>query len=60
LLRDSVVIHEGGMRSLKRFKDDTNEVREGNECGVALENYQDIQPGDQLEFFEVEEIERSL
>ncbi len=60
LLRDDVVIHTGGLKSLKRFKDDANEVREGNECGVALENYQDIQAGDQIEFFEVEEVERSL
>ena len=60
LLRDDVVIHTGKLKSLKRFKEDANEVREGNECGVALESYQDIQSGDQLEFFEVEEIERSL
>ncbi|MDP6873858.1 MAG: translation initiation factor IF-2 [Alphaproteobacteria bacterium] len=60
LLRDDVVIHTGALKSLKRFKDDANEVREGNECGVALENYQDIQAGDQIEFFEVEEVERSL
>ena len=60
LLRDDVVIHTGGLKSLKRFKDDANEVREGNECGVALENYQDIQVGDQIEFFEIEEVERSL
>jgi len=60
LLRDNVVVHTGDLKSLKRFKDDANEVREGNECGVALENYQDMQAGDQLEFFEVEEIERSL
>ncbi len=60
LLRDDVVIHTGSLKSLKRFKDDANEVREGNECGVALENYQDIQAGDQIEFFEVEEVERSL
>ncbi|MBT3333906.1 MAG: translation initiation factor IF-2, partial [Rhodospirillaceae bacterium] len=60
LLRDNVVIHTGSLKSLKRFKDDANEVREGNECGVALENYQDIQAGDQIEFFEVEEVQRSL
>ena len=60
LLRDNVVIHTGALKSLKRFKEDVNEVREGNECGVALEGYQDIQAGDQLEFFEVEEVERSL
>ena len=60
LLRDNVVIHTGSMTSLKRFKDDANEVREGNECGVSLDSYQDIQSGDQLEFFEVEEVQRSL
>ena len=60
LLRDNVVIHTGSMKSLKRFKDDANEVREGNECGVSLDSYQDIQSGDQLEFFEVEEVQRSL
>ena len=60
LLRDNVVIHTGSMTSLKRFKDDANEVREGNECGVSLDRYQDIQSGDQLEFFEVEEVQRSL
>ncbi|MFP6771272.1 MAG: EF-Tu/IF-2/RF-3 family GTPase, partial [Alphaproteobacteria bacterium] len=60
ILRDDVVIHTGSMKSLKRFKDDASEVREGNECGVGLEGYQDIQSGDQLEFFEVEEVERTL
>ncbi len=60
LLRDDVVIHSGTMKSLKRFKDDASEVREGNECGIGLESYQDIQAGDRLEFFEVEELERSL
>ena len=60
LLRDDVVIHDGPLKSLKRFKDDVPEVREGTECGVALANYQDIQSGDRLEFYEVEEIERTL
>ena len=60
LLRDDVVIHDGVLKSLKRFKDDANEVREGNECGIALENYQDIRQGDQLEFYEVEEVQRAL
>ena len=60
LLRDDVVIHDGQMKSLKRFKEDTREVREGNECGIALENYQDYRPGDTLEFYEVEEIQRTL
>ena len=60
LLRDGVVVHDGGLRSLKRFKDDAREVREGNECGLALENYQDIQVGDQLEVYETEEVQRTL
>ena len=60
LLRDSVVVHEGPLRSLKRFKDDVREVREGNECGVALEQYQDIRVGDVVEFYEVEEVQRAL
>jgi translation initiation factor IF-2 len=60
LLRDSVVVHDGPVKSLRRFKDDVREVREGNECGIALENYQDYRPGDTIEFYEVEEIERSL
>ncbi len=60
LLRDSIVVHDGNLKSLRRFKDDVREVREGNECGVALENYQDLQPGDVLEVYEVEEIERVL
>jgi len=60
LLRDDIIIHDGPMKTLKRFKEDVNEVREGTECGIALENYQDLQVGDQMEFYEVEEIERSL
>ena len=60
LLRDSVVIHDGVLKSLKRFKDDVSDVREGNECGVALQNYQDVRQGDQLEFYDVEEVERTL
>jgi translation initiation factor IF-2 len=60
LLRDNVVVHDGTVRSLRRFKDDAREVREGNECGIALENYQDFRPGDTIEFYEVEEIQRSL
>ncbi|MBM3491242.1 MAG: translation initiation factor IF-2 [Alphaproteobacteria bacterium] len=60
LLRDGVVVHDGALRSLKRFKDDVREVREGNECGLALENYQDIQVGDQLEVYETEEVQRAL
>jgi translation initiation factor IF-2 len=60
LLRDNVVIHEGALRTLKRFKDEVREVREGYECGMAFENYQDIQVGDVIECFEVEEVARSL
>ncbi len=60
LLRDNVIVHEGKLATLRRFKDDVREVKEGNECGIALENYQDIQVGDVLETFELEEIARTL
>ncbi|HEY1719768.1 MAG TPA: translation initiation factor IF-2 [Magnetospirillaceae bacterium] len=56
LLRDNVVIYEGALGQLKRFKDDVREVREGYECGVSLENYNDIQKGDVIECFEMEEV----
>ena len=60
LLRDDVVIHEGELSQLKRFKDDVKEVKEGTECGMAFANYHDIQVGDMIECFEVEEIARVL
>ncbi len=60
LLRDNVVIHEGTLKTLKRFKDEVREVNQGYECGMAFENYQDIQTGDVIECFEVEEIARAL
>jgi len=60
LLRDNVVIYTGDLDSLKRFKEDAREVKEGFECGVKLKNYNDIKEGDQLEFFEVREIARTL
>jgi len=60
LLRDNVVIHEGALKTLKRFKDEVREVKEGFECGMAFENYQDIQRGDQIECFEIEEVTREL
>ncbi|MCZ6743158.1 MAG: translation initiation factor IF-2 [Alphaproteobacteria bacterium] len=60
LLRDSIVIHEGSLKSLKRFKDEVREVKEGFECGMAFENYQDIQAADVIECFEIEEIARTL
>ena len=60
LLRDNVVIHEGSLKTLKRFKDEVKEVRESMECGMAFENYSDIQEGDQIECFEVKEVARTL
>lgn len=54
LLRDSVVIHEGRIASLRRFKDDAREVRMGFECGIALERFSDLKPGDEIEAFTVE------
>ena len=60
LTRDSVVIHEGQLGTLRRFKDDVREVQNGYECGIALENYNDIQVGDIVDCFEVQEIARRL
>ncbi|WBU63744.1 translation initiation factor IF-2 [Paracoccus aerodenitrificans] len=60
LLRDNVVIHEGTLKTLKRFKDEVKEVQSGQECGMAFENYDDIRQGDVIEIFEREEIERTL
>ncbi len=60
LLRDHVVIYTGELESLKRMKDDVREVKEGFECGIKLKNYNDIREGDQLEFFEIKEIARTL
>ena len=60
LLREDVVIHEGTLKTLKRFKDEVKEVPSGQECGMAFENYDDIRAGDVIEIFEREEIERSL
>ena len=60
LVRDEVVIHEGELSQLKRFKDDAKEVKDGMECGMAFANYQDIQQGDMIECFETEEIAREL
>jgi translation initiation factor IF-2 len=61
LLRDNVVIHEGGkLQTLKRFKDDVNEVQSGQECGMSFENYQDLKAGDLIECFNVEVVQRSL
>jgi translation initiation factor IF-2 len=60
LVRDNVVVYEGKIASLRRFKDDASEVREGFECGVGLENYNDIKPGDYIEAFTIEKIARHL
>ncbi|MEX2518582.1 MAG: translation initiation factor IF-2 [Paracoccaceae bacterium] len=60
LLRDDVVIHTGKLKTLKRFKDEVKEVQVSQECGVAFERYEDIRPGDVIEIFETETIERTL
>jgi translation initiation factor IF-2 len=60
LLRDDTVIHEGTLKTLKRFKDEVKEVQSGQECGMAFENYDDIRQGDVIEIFTREEVERTL
>jgi translation initiation factor IF-2 len=60
LIRDNVVIHEGKLSQLKRFKDDAREVTAGQECGMSFENYQDLRTGDIIECYRVEEVKRSL
>jgi len=60
LLRDNVVIHEGSLKTLKRFKDEVKEVKNGFECGMAFENYDDIKVGDQIEAFELQEMARTI
>ena len=60
LLRDNVVMHDGELDSLKRFKDDVREVKAGFECGLSLKNFNDIKEGDQLEVYEVQEVARTL
>ena len=60
LIRDNVVVHEGKLSQLKRFKDDAKEVKAGQECGMAFENYQDMRVGDVIECYRVEQVQRSL
>lgn len=60
LLRDNVVIHEGTLKTLKRFKDEVAEVQSGQECGMAFDNYDDVRPNDVIEIFEREEVVRTL
>lgn len=55
IVRDGIVVHEGKINSLRRFKDDVKEVTEGFECGIAIESYRDVKEGDQLEAFRLEE-----
>jgi translation initiation factor IF-2 len=60
LLRDNVVIHTGKVSSLKRFKDDAQEVKAGFECGIGIAGYNDVKPGDVIEFFVTEEVKVTL
>ena len=60
LLRDNVVIHEGTLKTLKRFKDEVPDVQSGQECGMAFDNYEDIRVDDVIEIFEREEVVRNL
>ena len=60
LIRDNVVVHEGKLSTLKRFKDEVKEVQAGQECGMAFENYGDMRVGDVIECYRVETIQRSL
>ena len=60
VLRDSVVIYEGELESLRRFKEDVSEVRAGTECGIGVKNYNDVKIGDQIECYERTEIARTL
>jgi translation initiation factor IF-2 len=60
VLRDNVVIYEGALESLRRFKDDVQEVKSGTECGIGVKNYNDVKPGDQIEVFERTEVARTL
>jgi translation initiation factor IF-2 len=58
LVRDGTVVYEGYIGSLKRFRDDARSVREGFECGIGIENFDDVKEGDVLEFFEIVEVPR--
>jgi translation initiation factor IF-2 len=60
ILRDNVVIHDGELDSLKRFKDDVREVKAGFECGLSIKNFNDIEQKDQLEVYEIVEVSRTL
>ena len=60
VLRDNVVIFEGVLESLRRFKEDVSEVRAGTECGISVKNYHDVKAGDQIEVFEKIEVKREI
>ena len=60
VLRDNVVIYQGELESLRRFKDDVNEVKQGMECGIGVKNYNDVKVGDQIEVYERVEVKRQL
>ncbi|MCL4761971.1 MAG: translation initiation factor IF-2, partial [Burkholderiales bacterium] len=60
VLRDNVVVHDGELDSLKRFKDDVREVKAGFECGLSLRSFNEVQKGDQLEVYEIVEVARTL
>jgi translation initiation factor IF-2 len=60
LIRDDIVIHEGELSSLRRFKDEVKEVNSGQECGMAFDKYTDLKAGDLIECYEVEEVARTL
>jgi translation initiation factor IF-2 len=60
LLRDNVVVHDGTLKTLRRFKDEVREVQKGYECGMAFENYDNIAEGDVIEAFEIESTARTL
>lgn len=60
VLRDNVVIYEGELESLRRFKDDVHEVKNGMECGIGVKNYNDVKPGDQIEVYERVQVKRTL
>ena len=60
VLRNNVVIYEGELESLRRHKDDVNEVRSGTECGIAVKNYNDVRPGDNIEVYTRTEIARTI
>ena len=60
VLRDNIVIYEGELESLRRFKDDVNEVKSGMECGIGVKNYNDVKAGDQIEVFERVQVQRTV